>query len=124
MSQAKQWVKERYGAIAAGSQRGCCGEPGCCDASATVAEAIGYSAEDLAAVPAGANLGLGCGNPIALASIRPGETVLDLGSGAGFDAFLAAARVGPTGRVIGVDMTPENDRAGSRQCRPGRLRER
>ncbi len=106
-SQPKKWVKERYGAIAAGSRQGCCGESSCCDATATVAERIGYGAEDLAAVPEGANLGLGCGNPIALASIRPGETVLDLGSGAGFDAFLAAARVGPTGRVIGVDMTPE-----------------
>jgi SAM-dependent methyltransferase len=72
-----------------------------------VAESIGYTHEDLAAVPAGANLGLGCGNPIALASIVPGETVLDLGSGAGMDAFLAAERVGPTGRVIGVDLTPE-----------------
>jgi SAM-dependent methyltransferase len=71
------------------------------------AQAYGYSAEDTSAVPAGANLGLGCGNPIALASLRPGETVLDLGSGAGFDCFLAARAVGETGRVIGVDMTHE-----------------
>jgi ubiquinone/menaquinone biosynthesis C-methylase UbiE len=71
------------------------------------AHAYGYSAEDTSAVPQGANLGLGCGNPIALASLRPGETVLDLGSGAGFDCFLAARAVGETGRVIGVDMTHE-----------------
>ena len=107
MSQPKEWVKERYGAIAENAQQGCCGQSSCCDAASTVAESIGYTHEDLAAVPAGANLGLGCGNPIALASIEPGETVLDLGSGAGFDAFLAAARVGPAGHVIGVDMTPE-----------------
>jgi arsenite methyltransferase len=68
---------------------------------------MGYSESDLNAVPEGANLGLGCGNPVALASLKEGETVLDLGSGAGFDCFLAAARVGPKGRVIGVDMTPE-----------------
>jgi len=109
MSEAKEWVKERYGAIAAGAQQGCCGAGAACcgNPAAIAAESIGYRAEDLAAVPEGANLGLGCGNPIALAGIVPGETVLDLGSGAGFDAFLAAARVGPSGRVIGVDMTPE-----------------
>jgi len=108
MSRPKEWVKERYGAIATAAQQGCCGAgAACCDATAAVASEIGYRAEELAAVPAGANLGLGCGNPLALASISPGETVLDLGSGAGFDAFLAAARVGPTGQVIGVDMTPE-----------------
>ncbi|MFY9345746.1 MAG: arsenite methyltransferase, partial [Planctomycetota bacterium] len=67
----------------------------------------GYSAADTAAAPAGSNLGLGCGNPLGIQSLRPGDTVLDLGSGAGFDAFLAARAVGPTGRVIGVDMTPE-----------------
>jgi ubiquinone/menaquinone biosynthesis C-methylase UbiE len=68
---------------------------------------MGYSAEELAAVPEGANLGLGCGNPQAIAAMKPGEVVVDLGSGAGFDCFLAAVRVGPTGRVIGVDMTHE-----------------
>jgi SAM-dependent methyltransferase len=67
---------------------------------------LGYSAEDLAAAPEGANLGLGCGNPQAIAALRHGETVLDLGSGAGFDCFLAARQVGPTGRILGVDMTP------------------
>lgn len=93
------------GTSAAGS---CCG-PSCCggDADATrVAKAIGYDEQDLALAGEG-NLGLGCGNPLALAAIRPGMTVLDLGSGAGFDAFLAAERVGSSGRVIGVDMTEE-----------------
>ncbi|MCK5089718.1 MAG: methyltransferase domain-containing protein, partial [Hyphomicrobiaceae bacterium] len=68
---------------------------------------MGYSSQDLANVPQGADLGLGCGNPQAMASLVPGETVLDLGAGAGFDSFLAAHRVGPDGRVIGVDMTAE-----------------
>ncbi len=90
------------------SDESCCG-PSCCggDADATaLAKAIGYDETDLALAGEG-NLGLGCGNPLALAAIRPGMTVLDLGSGAGFDAFLAAERVGPGGRVIGVDMTDE-----------------
>jgi arsenite methyltransferase len=94
-------VKERYGAIARGEQSGCG-----CSAPTQVAKAIGYSKEDLALAQQ-ANLGLGCGNPLALAVIQPGMTVLDLGSGAGFDAFLAWRRVGPTGRVIGVDMTDD-----------------
>jgi SAM-dependent methyltransferase len=82
--------------------------PSCCGGgSGDVSLALGYSAEELAAVPEGSNLGLGCGNPHAMASLQPGETVLDLGSGAGFDCFLASRRVGPSGRVIGVDMTPE-----------------
>jgi SAM-dependent methyltransferase len=68
---------------------------------------LGYSADDLSNVPEGADMGLGCGNPTAIASLRPGETVLDLGAGGGFDAFLAARAVGPTGKVIGVDMTPD-----------------
>jgi SAM-dependent methyltransferase len=91
-------VRSRYAGIAEGSR-----PP---EAAERVARAIGYDQADLAAVPDGSNLGLGCGNPVALASLRPGETVLDLGSGAGFDALLAARAVGPTGRVIGVDMTP------------------
>jgi len=109
MSEAKEWVKERYGAIATQAQEGCCCGCSCGgdDDATALAERVGYRAEDLAAVPVGANLGLGCGNPLALAGIQPGETVLDLGSGAGFDAFVAAPRVGPTGRVVGVDMTPE-----------------
>ncbi len=104
MAQPKEWVKRRYGAIASQAQKGCCSETTCCGDAAMAAERIGYTQEDIAA---GADLVLGCGNPLALTSIIPGETVLDLGSGAGFDVFLAAARVGPTGRVIGVDLTPE-----------------
>ena len=85
---------------------GCCGSTDSCDSDA-LAGAIGYTVKELAALPAGANMGLSCGNPMALASLLPGEVVLDLGSGGGFDVFLAGPRVGPTGRVIGVDMTPE-----------------
>ena len=94
-------VRERYGAVARGEQSGC----GCANKD-SVAESIGYSKEDLA-IAGEANLGLGCGNPIAMSEIGPGMTVLDLGSGAGFDAFLAWKQVGPTGRVIGVDMTDD-----------------
>lgn len=104
----RQAVRERYARAATGAG-GCC-EPTCCGGgtdAATTAQAVGYSAEALEGLPADANLGLGCGNPTALASLRPGQTVLDLGSGAGIDCFLAAREVGPTGRVIGVDMTPE-----------------
>ena len=99
----KDVVKERYGAIAEKSSESC----GCCGPQPQdiVSKTIGYSEEELNAVPDGANLGLGCGNPLGLASIEEGQTVLDLGSGAGFDSFLAANRVGETGKVIGVDMT-------------------
>lgn len=94
----------------AGGAAGCGCSPApaandCCSAPGKYSEQLGYSAADLASVPAGADLGLGCGNPMAIASIRPGETVLDLGSGAGFDALLAARQLAGTGRVIGVDMT-------------------
>ena len=102
-------VREGYAQVARTSGS-CCGPTkGCCGTSApeAVSRAVGYSEAELAALPDGANLGLGCGNPVALASLRPGETVLDLGSGAGIDCFLAAKKVGPSGRVIGVDMTPE-----------------
>jgi arsenite methyltransferase len=115
-------VRRRYGSIAKGetaltdsANRGdtCCQPPGstvegggCCGSGAQ-ARTLGYSEADLAGIPDGANLGLGCGNPVALASLQPGQTVLDLGAGAGFDAFIAARTVGPKGRVIGVDMTPE-----------------
>jgi arsenite methyltransferase len=112
----KQAVRTRYGRIA--EQEGNCGcAPSCCGGereatrddrdAATVSKGLGYSAEDTGAVPDGSNLGLGCGNPQAIAALKPGETVLDLGSGAGFDAFLAARAVGQNGLVIGVDMTPE-----------------
>jgi arsenite methyltransferase len=101
--QVLEVVQEKYGAIARGEVSGCgCG----CGSKNEVATAIGYSPEDLAIAGDG-NLGLGCGNPLALADIQPGMTVLDLGSGAGFDAFLAWQRVGPTGKVVGVDMTDD-----------------
>jgi SAM-dependent methyltransferase len=118
---ARRHVRERYGRIAETDGAGCGCAPSCCTPkgatdvldhaathdAATRSQRMGYSHADTAAVPAGANLGLGCGNPLAIASLRAGQTVLDLGSGAGFDAFLAARAVGPAGRVIGVDMTPE-----------------
>jgi SAM-dependent methyltransferase len=106
-------VRERYAEIATGDGTSCCSdtadsEETCCDASTgTGSERLGYSAEDIEAVANGADLGLGCGNPKAIADLEPGETVLDLGSGAGFDCFLAAREVGEAGHVIGVDMTPE-----------------
>ena len=103
-------VRERYAKVATEASS-CCG-PSCCGggASATktdVSQKVGYTEAELAAVPGEANLGLGCGNPTAIASLAAGDVVLDLGSGAGIDCFLAAQRVGPEGRVIGVDMTPE-----------------
>ena len=107
----RQAVRERYGSAAL--KDGPCCRPvttcGCgCDSPVdTLSKAIGYSNDELGSVPDGANLGLGCGNPTALASLKEGETVLDLGSGAGFDCFLAANIVGETGQVIGVDMTHE-----------------
>ncbi|RXE57346.1 arsenite S-adenosylmethyltransferase [Methanoculleus taiwanensis] len=106
----RRQVRSRYGQVARQEASGCgCGS-GCCGSGRSVESVslgLGYSAEEIGGVPEGANLGLGCGNPVALASLREGETVLDLGSGGGFDSFLAAERVGETGRVIGVDMTPE-----------------
>jgi len=107
----RQKVREGYGRIAAGGGS-CCGPtPACCGASPEATEElarhIGYSPEELAALPAGANMGLSCGNPNALAALQPGEIVLDLGAGGGFDVFIAGRKVGPTGRAIGVDMTPE-----------------
>jgi arsenite methyltransferase len=103
----RQQVREAYGAIAVSSASGGCA-PSCCGPSVdALSRAIGYTDADVALVPDGANLGLGCGNPQAIAALRPGETVLDLGSGAGFDCFLAARQVGEGGRVIGVDMTPD-----------------
>lgn len=99
----KKIVRESYGKVAQ-QESSCCGA---CGPTPDVSQKIGYTNEELAAVPQGANLGLGCGNPTALASLKEGETVLDLGSGAGFDCFLAANKVGQNGKVIGVDMTPE-----------------
>ena len=111
----KKIVRENYGKIATQGSS-CCGPQTSCGPTTScggtgvatdVSKSIGYTDEDIGAVPEGANLGLGCGNPIALASLKEGETVLDLGSGAGFDCFLAAIKVGKSGKVIGVDMTPE-----------------
>jgi SAM-dependent methyltransferase len=107
----KDMVRARYGGIAAGTVADT-PAPSCCGASAgaladTKSIQMGYSADELAAVPKGANLGLGCGNPQAIAAVQPGEVVIDLGSGAGFDCLLAVKQVGPEGRVIGVDMTHE-----------------
>jgi arsenite methyltransferase len=98
-------VREKYGRIAEGKDAGCCGPASACGGETAVSLEIGYGQKDLAKRPE-ANLGLGCGAPIDPLGLQPGETVLDLGSGAGLDALLAAERVGPGGRVIGVDMTP------------------
>jgi SAM-dependent methyltransferase len=105
----KKLVRNRYAKVARTNGSCCASSVSCCSAppSAQVSRMIGYSEDDVTTVPEGANLGLGCGNPVALASLKEGERVLDLGSGAGFDCFLAAQRVGKRGKVIGVDMTPE-----------------
>ena len=125
----KKTVREKYGAIAkkSGTSCGCAsGATSCCgssvDMSKAVSKSIGYSDDDLNSVPEGANLGLGCGNPIALASLKEGEVVLDLGSGAGFDCFLASKRVGAGGRVIGVDMTPDMLDKARENCKKGGYR--
>jgi SAM-dependent methyltransferase len=99
-------VRTHYGTIAKSATGTTCA-PGCCGSGNDAGLKLGYSEEDLASVPEGANLGLGCGNPQAIAALKEGETVLDLGAGGGFDCFLAARQVGPSGRVIGVDMTAE-----------------
>jgi SAM-dependent methyltransferase len=112
-SQIKEMVRARYGAVAVESGASCCAPAASCcgpstpEAAADKARRMGYSAAELAAAPEGANLGLGCGNPQAIAALQLGEVVIDLGSGAGFDCFLAAEQVGANGRVIGVDMTHE-----------------
>ena len=121
----KTSVREHYAAVVRGNTS-CCGptpaSSSCCGSSAptAISKAIGYSDAELGAVPEGANLGLGCGNPLAFAALKEGDVVVDLGSGAGFDCFLAARRVGPEGRVIGVDMTPEMlDRARANAAKDG-----
>src|SRR5213594_3980845 len=104
-------VREGYGKIALNDGSCCSSAVSCCGSSATaseqLAQQIGYRPEELAALPDGANMGLSCGNPTAIASLKPGEVVLDLGAGGGFDVFIAGQRVGAQGRAIGVDMTPE-----------------
>jgi arsenite methyltransferase len=109
--ETRKAVREGYAKVVT-EDSGCCTPvKSCCcgtkDRKTEVSESMGYNAEELAALPEGANLGLGCGNPVAFASLKEGETFLDLGSGAGIDCFLAAAKVGPGGKAIGVDMTPE-----------------
>ena len=102
-------VREGY-AKAVKETTSCCASSSCCGnvtKAEDISKKVGYSEADMNAVPEGANLGFGCGNPVALAALKEGDVVLDLGSGAGFDAFLAAEKAGKTGRVIGVDMTPE-----------------
>ncbi len=107
----RELVREKYASIATGKETVCCSTSGCCgtkdvDAEA-LAKSLGYETSDLAALPEGSNMGLSCGNPVAIAALQPGQVVLDLGSGGGFDVFQAGRRVGASGRVIGVDMTPE-----------------
>jgi arsenite methyltransferase len=109
-TEIKKSVREGYAKIAKQGSSCCSSPSSCCgntDLAQDISQSIGYTEEELKAIPEGANLGLGCGNPVALASLREGETVLDLGSGAGLDCFLAANKIGKRGRVIGVDMTPE-----------------
>jgi len=109
-AEIKKVVKEGYAKIAKKESSCCVPVSSCCESTGlaqTISKAIGYTDEELSSIPEDANLGLGCGNPVALASLVEGETVLDLGSGAGFDCFLAANKVGKRGKVIGVDMTPE-----------------
>ena len=108
----REMVRGGYAKIAEETSAGCC-TPGvsCCGSAPQdadkLARELGYSVDELRALPEGANMGLSCGNPAALAALKSGETVLDLGSGGGFDIFIAGRKVGPTGRAIGVDMTPE-----------------
>src|SRR5215472_4423056 len=110
----QQAVRSKYGAVAASGLS--------TDHSGVraVAEAFGYTPEELAAIPAGANMGLSCGNPTATANLRPGEVVVDLGCGGGLDVFLAAAKVGPTGKAIGIDMTTEMLELARRNAAKGR----
>ena len=121
----RQHIRDRYAGIAkSGGSCGC--SSGCCQPDALLnpgaSAQIGYSKEELAAVPEGANMGLGCGNPQAIAALQPGETVVDLGCGGGFDCFLAARRVGPKGRAIGVDMTPEMSHKARENAAKGKIK--
>src|SRR3972149_4502281 len=120
----RQAVLENYAAVAKREGGSGCGPAvtscwGGGGETVSISTRIGYSEEEQGSVPAGADMGLGCGNPQAIAALQPGETVLDLGSGGGFDCFLAARQVGETGRVIGVDMTPEMVRKARENARKG-----
>ena len=124
----REAVRKRYGSIARSEEPGCgCSSSSCCGGSPGPASELhwdgsarmGYSKEELESAPEGANLGLGCGNPHAFASLKRGETVLDLGSGGGFDCFIASHRVGPEGHVIGVDMTPDMITKARRNAKSG-----
>lgn len=109
--QVRQQIRERYGQIALAPNEGCGCSPSCCSPLVTIdmpgSARLGYSSQEIGQAPEGADMGLGCGNPQLIASLQPGETVLDLGSGGGLDCFLASRQVGPQGKVIGVDMTAE-----------------
>ena len=124
-AEVKKTVRERYGNIAKQGSSCCCSPAAgsCCGGTTKISNVIsknvGYSEAEIGSVPEGANLGLGCGNPVAMASLKKGETILDLGSGAGFDCFLAAKRVGAKGKVIGVDMTPDMLDKARDNCRKG-----
>lgn len=116
----KEFIKKMYGSIAKGKTKSCCGSiDTCCSESQNVLERIGYAKEELDSIPKEADMGLGCGNPVALASLKEGETVVDLGSGGGIDVFLAAQKVGGTGRVIGIDMTKEMVKRAQANARKG-----
>jgi ubiquinone/menaquinone biosynthesis C-methylase UbiE len=117
----KKIVREGYSRIAKQGSSCCESLEPCCetDSSENISKKIGYTSEELSQVPKGSNLGLGCGNPVALSSLREGDIVLDLGSGAGFDCFLASAKVGKKGKVIGVDMTPEMIEKARKNARKG-----
>jgi ubiquinone/menaquinone biosynthesis C-methylase UbiE len=118
-------VREGYGRIAEQGSSCCSKSSLCCqnvDQTELISKNIGYSEADLKSVPEGANLGLGCGNPVAISSLKLGETVLDLGAGAGFDCFLAAKKVGDKGKVIGVDMTPQMIEKARRNARKGKYK--
>ncbi len=123
MDVLKKAVVEGYGQIARRSTKkspfnlfACCSPS---EAAAHISQQIGYTPEAMQSVPEGANMGIGCGNPLAFTAIRPGDVVVDLGSGAGFDCFLAAPLVGPTGRVVGVDITPEMVQRATERARKG-----
>jgi arsenite methyltransferase len=110
--EVREQIRQNYSKVALNGSVGCCCSSGCCGSDASfdvneISKNIGYSEDDLSGMPMQANMGLGCGNPIAIAALKEGEVALDLGSGGGFDCFLARRQVGETGFVIGVDMTPE-----------------